>query len=225
MKLSSAIEALASSGGTVEQILALVRAHEAEADIVRAGRRKKDAERKAKSRMSRDVTVTSRDIADKAQPQELFEDLPKLQRRKPEAPTSAQIAAWFDRFWQAYPARKGNPKQPAFVKFEAKVKGGADPEQIIDGARRYADAMRGEDSQFVAHAATWLNQERWSTDYDNVGTKSKDIGKHSARLRVFAEEYQAAQDRERRNGAFRGAAGPNASTDREPRYVDFDHPA
>src|SRR5215467_2113750 len=45
----------------------------------------------------------------------------------------------FEEFWKAYPKRYGaNPKQPAFKKFAAAVKSGADAESLIAAAKRYA---------------------------------------------------------------------------------------
>jgi pyocin large subunit-like protein len=74
----------------------------------------------------------------------------------------------FDRFWEAYPKRRGaNPRKPAEQKFRAAVKRGTDPAEIVRGAERYAAELRDMgklNTEFVAHAATWLNQERWS-DY------------------------------------------------------------
>ena len=74
----------------------------------------------------------------------------------------------FDAFWQLYPSRRphSNPKKPARVKFEAAVKIGTPPADIIRGAQNYAAYVRQEqtDPRFVAMAQTWLGQERW-TEY------------------------------------------------------------
>lgn len=71
-----------------------------------------------------------------------------------------------ERFWKAYPSRgdSSNPKAPALEKFVRAVKAGADPEEIIAAASRYAEIERrsgraGTDK--VAQAMTWLNQRRW----------------------------------------------------------------
>jgi hypothetical protein len=70
----------------------------------------------------------------------------------------------FERFWLAYPRRKGsNPKHPARLKFSRAVKSGVDPEAIISGAKNYAqEACPG--TEFICMAVTWLNQRRWE-DY------------------------------------------------------------
>ena len=74
----------------------------------------------------------------------------------------------FERFWKAYPSRSphDNPKKPARKKFEAAVKAGADPEQIIAAATYYAQRMSEEDRKFVAQAQTWLSQERYLDQSD-----------------------------------------------------------
>jgi hypothetical protein len=63
----------------------------------------------------------------------------------------------FTRFWDAYPRKvdKGHARN-AWVKAVKTT----DPEVIISGAARYRDDPRRED-RFTAHAATWLNGERW----------------------------------------------------------------
>lgn len=77
-----------------------------------------------------------------------------------------ETANQFDAFWLAYPSRGGhpNPKKPALTKFQAAVKRGVDPAEIVAGAERYAQhvAGAGTKSQFVAQAVTWLTQERWA---------------------------------------------------------------
>ena len=77
----------------------------------------------------------------------------------------------FDTFWQSYPSRRphSNPKKPALAKFEAAVKNGTPPKEIIRGARNYAAYVQQEkiEPKFVAMAQTWLNQERW-TEYQSA---------------------------------------------------------
>lgn len=80
-------------------------------------------------------------------------------------PGSPSAEEPFNRFWQEYPRRDGpNPKKPARAKFEAAVKRGANPEEIIRGVRQMAqrNADKPEaDRRFIPHAVTWLSQERW----------------------------------------------------------------
>jgi helix-turn-helix protein len=74
-------------------------------------------------------------------------------------------ASQFEKFWQVYPSRGGhsNPKKPAREKFDAAVKRGADPGDLIRGAENYAAfVMRnGIAGQFVKQAVSWLHNESW----------------------------------------------------------------
>lgn len=66
----------------------------------------------------------------------------------------------FDAFWQVYPRREAKgAARKAWDKAVAK----ATPEVIIEGAKRYA-ADPNRDQRYTAHAATWLNGERWGDD-------------------------------------------------------------
>ena len=85
-------------------------------------------------------------------------------RRKKDIRAVADATRPFDDFWKAYPRRDGaNPKTPAKKKFDALVKSGVDPGEIITAASRYAAEMRAkgqERTPYVAQAMTWLNQQR-----------------------------------------------------------------
>lgn len=82
----------------------------------------------------------------------------------------------FAEFWLAYPERDGgNPRKPASKAFSAACKR-ADPQAIIDGVRRYAEAMaaRGRlNTEYVQMARTWLNQDRWNETYGTPAVSSK----------------------------------------------------
>lgn len=68
----------------------------------------------------------------------------------------------FETFWAAYPARDGdNPRQPAEAAFRRAVAAGADPERLIEGARRYAAAVAGREGRYIASAVRWLGESRW----------------------------------------------------------------
>jgi hypothetical protein len=72
----------------------------------------------------------------------------------------------FEAFWRVYPHRGEfpDPKKPARLKFDATLKRGIDPGQIIAGAKRYRAHVesRGIEPRFRPQAQTWLNQERWN---------------------------------------------------------------
>lgn len=67
----------------------------------------------------------------------------------------------FERFWQAYPKRKGDPaKGPARELFVKAVAKGVDPEAIISGAKKFAGTQESG-SQYVMQAQKWLRHRRW----------------------------------------------------------------
>jgi hypothetical protein len=86
----------------------------------------------------------------------------------------------FQEFWKVYPKRSGtNPKAPAFQRFQAAVRGGAPPAEIIAGARRYADHMRAEKkigTEFVKQSMTWISQRLWE-DYAATAPPEADFSK------------------------------------------------
>lgn len=79
----------------------------------------------------------------------------------------------FERFWRVYPKRQGgNPRKPAEDQFLIALKNGHDPEKIIAGAEAYALACKRSNmvgTAYVAHARTWLRQQRWNDDYSDHG--------------------------------------------------------
>lgn len=87
--------------------------------------------------------------------------------------------AGFDEFWLAYPSRglHRNPKAPARKSFLKATSGlmPTNPQDIIDGAKRYGEAMRKtgkHGTEFVCQSVTWLNQQSWA-DYPAPAPKSE----------------------------------------------------
>lgn len=78
--------------------------------------------------------------------------------RKLSADDLAVRAGMFDEFWDAYAHKIGKGEAR---KAWAKVIKTTDPREVINAAARYARSRIGEDPRFTAHAATWLNGERW----------------------------------------------------------------
>jgi hypothetical protein len=72
-----------------------------------------------------------------------------------------KIETLFLQFWSIYPGRRGpNPRKPALEKFSRLIeRDKIDPQEIIAGARRYADS--NPDPNFTCQATTFLNQHRW----------------------------------------------------------------
>jgi len=100
----------------------------------------------------------------------------------------------FEVFWNSYPRRQGaNPKAPAEKLFLAAVKAGADPLQMIHGARLCAAMESGKiGTEFIPQAVKWLRDRRWE-DY-----LSAEAGKTAAAddgmIEIINEHQLAAWD-------------------------------
>ena len=83
----------------------------------------------------------------------------------------------FDEFWKAYPKRQGsNPKAPAKKKFLKRCNDGISPDDIISGAKKYANQEVGtKERKYIAQATTWLNQERWNDEYARPKKQHKEL--------------------------------------------------
>lgn len=90
----------------------------------------------------------------------LFSDMePESQVDRPESAKRKEDR--FEEFWSVYPKKVGKPA--ALKNWLRAIKGGADPQEIIDGARRYAGSKAVADG-FVKHPQGWLTDERWADD-------------------------------------------------------------
>lgn len=72
--------------------------------------------------------------------------------------------------WQAYPAREGgNPRKTAWKAWKARIREGADAQDLCAGVRRYAAYLqaRGEvGTRFVMQASTFFGpDEHWREPY------------------------------------------------------------
>lgn len=78
----------------------------------------------------------------------------------------------FEDFWRSYPRRVG---RGAAVKSWDKMTKALKiaPSDILKGCHAYAAAMRGKDIQYVAHASTWLNQQRWLDEHSTMAASDE----------------------------------------------------
>lgn len=93
-----------------------------------------------------------------------IEDEQPKQKPKAKKKTKAEKEndPFFVEFWSVYPKRTSKPT--AVNAFANAVEAGADPRQIIEGARLYAqmwDGADSEESQFITKASNWLNDGSW----------------------------------------------------------------
>lgn len=98
---------------------------------------------------------------------EIVIDLPAEEAPLSKAALAKQLAEDFTAWYAIYPKHVG---RGAAVNSYAKArKNGATVEELIAGARRYAAERKGQEPQYTAAPATWLNQERWTDDPDHMG--------------------------------------------------------
>lgn len=91
---------------------------------------------------------------------ELIPAAPAKKTKKRSTTTTAALDEEFNEFYKhAYP-RKVEPLK-ARRAFEKAVKNGADPRDIIDGARRFATATAAKEVTYIPYPASWLNAGGW----------------------------------------------------------------
>ncbi|NSX37814.1 hypothetical protein HTS88_15630 [Pseudarthrobacter oxydans] len=94
-------------------------------------------------------------------------DLPAERTPSSKTALARQLAEDFQDWYAIYPKHVG--RGAAVNSYNRARKNGATPEELINGARRYAAERKGQDPQYTAAPATWLNQERWTDDPDHLG--------------------------------------------------------
>lgn len=67
----------------------------------------------------------------------------------------------FDAFWSEYPRKEA---KGAARKAYTRAVRAVGPDVILSGLRRYALSVRHQEPRYIAHAATWLNAERWTDE-------------------------------------------------------------
>lgn len=97
---------------------------------------------------------------------ELIPAAPAKKTKKRSTPTAA-LDEDFDEFYKhAYP-RKMEPLK-ARRAFEKAVKNGADPREIIEGARRFAAATAAKGKTYIPYPASWLNAGGWMNEAGDI---------------------------------------------------------
>jgi len=71
----------------------------------------------------------------------------------------------FETFWSVYPKRSpySNPRRLALFAWQAAIKRGNDPDQLVQGATGYAALCKSKATppEFICMASTFLSQERY----------------------------------------------------------------
>ncbi|MGP3708517.1 hypothetical protein [Gordonia paraffinivorans] len=87
------------------------------------------------------------------------------------AETETHISNKFDEFWSIYPRKVG--RKAASSAYAKAIKSDVSEDALIAAVKAYAEAMKGSDPKFIAHATTWLNQGRWDEYTDNPSTPAQ----------------------------------------------------
>ncbi len=98
---------------------------------------------------------------DKAQIPEARDQIPEKKAHTAKAAVARDEK--FESAWQVYPKRDGgNPKAPAAKRFLSAIKAGADPQDIIEGIKRFAVAeQRNIGTPYIPQMVKWLGDQRW----------------------------------------------------------------
>lgn len=97
----------------------------------------------------------------------------------------------FELFWSIYPRHiaKAYARQ-CFIRARTKVSLSV----ILDGLARYIEqcGIRG-DHRFIAHASTWLNQERWADEFEvapiaPAASESPELSQWRLRIKFYKKD-------------------------------------
>lgn len=135
-------------------------------------------------------------VATKPQPESNPHTLPTpIPKSRTVKKQSIAYTSAFESLYELYP-RKDGSKSDAFSAYQRIINEGVEHGRIESGIRAFADYVAREavERRYVAHAATWLNQRRWESDY---GSKPTPIAKpteqptRSDRARAAVEQALA----------------------------------
>ena len=73
------------------------------------------------------------------------------------------VVEQFDKFWEKYPRKTAKvPARRAFPRALLKISF----EELMEKLDYFIDVHKHTKKQFLPHASTWLNQERWHDVYE-----------------------------------------------------------
>ena len=117
----------------------------------------------------------------------------------------ARVKNQFEVFWSIYPRRLA--KGAADKAWKSAIKKNM-PDEIIAAAQLFAAQQVGKDPQYIAHPATWLNQERWK-DEPQIITQNQFSGQKNGSSKpnsiaagfAIVDQHIAALERAEREGS------------------------
>lgn len=101
----------------------------------------------------------------------------------------------FPEFWNAYPHRNGAKKGKTLARkrWDKAVKSGADPGEIIQGARAYHRDRQVVDG-YAPDPATWLNQARWSDEIEPMSGEKMNGYESDPNFQAAFQKMKAAPE-------------------------------
>ena len=90
-----------------------------------------------------------------------------VKKTKKRSTTTAALDEAFNEFYKDTYPRKMEPLK-ARRAFEKAVKNGADPREIIEGARRFAAATAAKGKTYIPYPASWLNAGGWMNEAGDI---------------------------------------------------------
>lgn len=127
----------------------------------------------------------------------------------------------FGEFWNAYPLKVGIPD--ARKAFGKAVEAGADPDELIAAAGRYARHCQRtrKERQHIKHASGWLNGERWR---DEIEDDTATTGTASNQPPPYGQS-PIATCRWCENGLYQRTSDGRMTRCQHPDQPPADHPA
>lgn len=104
--------------------------------------------------------------------------------------TDAGFTNDFERFWSVYPASRRTEKKAAYRAWKARLKAGANPEQIITAARNYAQDTEGKEPRYIKLPKTFLGPD---TPYEDLLKSRGDPGHQFTHVHPDDDLQQAIQ--------------------------------
>jgi hypothetical protein len=192
MDISSIVKVMVANGASIELVSAVVeeveRQRNASLEIVRE---KKRLQKRKERMMSHDVAATGGDNerqeatgSDLSSPLNGFPPANRYNIYTPPSLNSSSLNTSFADFWTNYPRKisKG-----AALKAYKKALTKTDAETILKAVKAYPWPA---DKEFLPHASTWLNGERWTDE--TVETKTRPPQARPKQIAEMTEEERTA---------------------------------
>ena len=99
-----------------------------------------------------------------------------------------RVVSFFEEVWERYPRKVGKgAAKKAWIKACTKINDLA----LRNAVFEYIEAVNGKTKKFIPHLATWLNQERWDDELENLEPeKTSDFLKNLFKSKSLGIEKQ-----------------------------------